>query len=159
MLAGLLLVPLLIRLIDSTGAALSFSTIAPIVAALIVLLALARRWSIARGPGQPLAEPANQRLSAQQKVLLVLLVLLIVLRLVTLGLELVWRPLFPWDATMHWATKARVWFDSQSLVPFVENGQWLELGGAGVFTDHHPGYPVTTPLVADVGEPVARPLG
>jgi len=147
MLAGLLLVPLLIRLIDSAGAALSFSTIAPIVAALIVLLALARRWTIARGPGQSLAEPANQRLSAQQQVLLVLLVLLIVLRLVTLGLELVWRPLFPWDATMHWATKARVWFDAQSLVPFVENGQWLELGGAGVFTDYHPGYPVTTPLL------------
>ncbi|MGL4566863.1 MAG: hypothetical protein ACRCVD_16325, partial [Halioglobus sp.] len=82
-----------------------------------------------------------------KKVLLVLLVLLIVLRLVTLGLELVWRPLFPWDATMHWATKARVWFDSRSLFPFVENGQWLEQGGAGVFTDHHPGYPVTTPLL------------
>lgn len=147
MLAGLLLVPLLIRLTDSTGAALSFSTIALIVAALIVLLASARRWCIARGSGQPLAEPANQRLSAPQKLLLVLLVLLIVLRLVTLGLELLWRPLFPWDATMHWATKAKVWFDSKSLVPFVENEQWLELGGAGVFTDHHPGYPVTTPLL------------
>jgi hypothetical protein len=117
------------------------------VAALIVLLASARRWCIARGPDQPLAPAANLRLSAQQQVLLVLLVLLIVLRLITLGLELVWRPLFPWDATMHWATKARVWFDAQSLVPFVENGQWLEQGGAGVFTDHHPGYPVTTPLL------------
>jgi len=147
LLAGLLLLPILIRLINSTGAALSFSTIAPIVAALIVLLALARRWSIARSAGQPLAESAGPRLSVHQKVLLVLLVLLVVLRLVTLGLELLWRPLFPWDATMHWATKAKVWFESQSLVPFVENEQWLELGGADVFTDHHPAYPVTTPLL------------
>ncbi len=48
---------------------------------------------------------------------------------------------------MHWATKARVWFEYNRIVPFVTKDAWLEMGGAGVFTDRHPDYPVTVPLL------------
>ena len=48
---------------------------------------------------------------------------------------------------MHWATKSRAWFETGQIVPFVDNRQWLELDGVGVFTDHHPNYPITIPLL------------
>jgi hypothetical protein len=76
-----------------------------------------------------------------------LLMALIATRFITLGAEVVVRPIFPFDATMHWATKARVWFEAARIVPFVENSQWLAVGGEGVYTDHHPDYPITVPLL------------
>jgi hypothetical protein len=65
----------------------------------------------------------------------------------TLGFELVLRPLFLWDATMHWATKARVWFEHGTMVPFVDYQTWLDLGGSGVYVDRHPHYPPMIPLL------------
>jgi hypothetical protein len=56
-------------------------------------------------------------------------------------------PLFPWDATMHWATKSRVWYEHAMLVPFVPSDIWLASGGGGSYTDHHPDYPITIPLL------------
>jgi hypothetical protein len=84
---------------------------------------------------------------ASHRALFCFLLVLIVLRVTTLGLEILWRPLFPWDATTHWATKARVWFEYHSIVPFVTKDEWLEMGDAGVFTDLHPHYPVAVPLL------------
>jgi hypothetical protein len=69
------------------------------------------------------------------------------LRVVNLGLEVLARPLFPWDATMHWATKSRVWFEHEAMVPFVNNNAWLKDGGVGVYTDRHPEYPPMIPLL------------
>jgi len=72
---------------------------------------------------------------------------LVGLRVATLGLEVFWRPLFPWDATMHWATKARVWFEYRKMMPFVDSATWLNAFGEGVFTDQNPNYPSTIPLL------------
>ena len=146
-LLGLLVVPLLVRLLDTLGVTLDFTAVGSLVAALIVLLALAQGLRNRARRGLPPASSVARGLSASQKALLVLFLLLIALRITTLGLELLWRPLYPWDATMHWATKARVWFELRSLAPFVEHQQWLDLGGTGVYTDNHPGYPITTPLL------------
>ncbi len=64
-----------------------------------------------------------------------------------LTLEIIERPLFPWDATMHWATKARVWSEWQQLLPFVSAEHWLSAQDPWLFTDHHPHYPRTIPLL------------
>lgn len=145
-LLGLLVVPLLLRLLDTFGATLTFFSGATALALLILISAypyfLRRRNRFA-----PRSARRAFGLSRQQLLVFIFFLILIDLRIVSVGLELVWRPLFPWDATMHWATKARVWFDAQAIVPFVDNLRWLELGGSGVYTDHHAGYPVTTPLL------------
>ena len=94
--------------------------------------------------------PATPRVAAgwPTRFLLGLLALLILTHLALATTEALLRPLFPWDATMHWATKARVWFDQASLVPFVHTQDWLEMdSSARVFTDHHPDYPPTVSLL------------
>ena len=147
MLLGLFIVPLVMRLQDLMGIPLTFPFTAALLCALLFGAALARRWRARTAKIDALHIQQLPVLTAAQKVLFGVLALLILVRSVSLGMELVWHPLFGWDATMHWATKARVWFATESIAPFVENEQWLEMGGAGVYTDHHPGYPMTIPLL------------
>jgi hypothetical protein len=67
------------------------------------------------------------------------------LRLALLLAEVVRRPLFPWDAWTQWATKARVWYEERTIVPFVDASHWLSAPG-GVWFDAAPHYPGTVPL-------------
>lgn len=146
-LLGLLLIPQFMRGLDALGIPLTFRATASLAG---VLIALALLTQLIRGRRAQLV-PAPARyvavMPASHKALFVFLLLLIVVRVTNLGLEILWRPLFPWDATMHWATKARVWFEYNSIVPFVTKEVWLDMGGTGVFTDRHPEYPMTIPLL------------
>lgn len=54
---------------------------------------------------------------------------IITLRFGTLALESVVRPFFPWEAVSGVAAKARVWFESARLVPFVVPNAMLDLAG------------------------------
>lgn len=141
-LLGLLFLPQLMRLFAAAG--LGLHLVGLTVALILLALLVTRLPQSARHnpshPGQPAASGLAQALFA-------LFFALIAVRTVSLGLELLWRPLFPWDATMQWATKARVWFEHADLVPFVDHDTWLALGGAGVYTDRHPYYPATVPLL------------
>ena len=74
----------------------------------------------------------------------------LVLRFALLLAEAVSRPLFPWDAWSHWATKARVWFELKSMVPFVSTSEWFQAGGLA-YTDSSPHYPGTVPLLQTWG--------
>jgi hypothetical protein len=146
-LIGLLLIPQLMRILDAMGIPLSFFSTGSLASLLIVLALLCNiLWRKRPTTIQPPA-PNPLTIPTSQKALFVFLLLLVVLRITTLGLEVLWRPLFPWDATMHWATKARVWFEHKSLVPFVNHDMWLLLNGEGVFTDRHPDYPSMIPLL------------
>jgi len=147
LLLGLLVIPVLMRLLDTLGAPIGFASTGYIAAALLVVAGMVQVVCKRGKHIEPIPVAAPYRPSRLQSLLFAGLIILMVIRLSTLGLELLGRPLFPWDATMHWATKARVWYEFGTIVPFVENQQWLELGGDGVFTDHHPGYPITTPLL------------
>lgn len=75
------------------------------------------------------------------------LCLLILGHLALAGIEVWFRPLFPFDSTSAWATKARVWSDAGHWVPFVDKASWLADTTGEVFTDHRPGYPIVTPLL------------
>jgi hypothetical protein len=146
-LLGLLLIPRFMHGLDALGIPLTFQATASLAGALIALafvtqLIRGRRAQLLPAPVRDFAA-----MPASHKALFAFLLLLVVVRATNLGLEILWRPLFPWDATMHWATKARVWFEHNSLVPFVTKEAWLEMGGAGVFTDRHPDYPMTVPLL------------
>lgn len=146
-LIGLLLIPLLMRILDAQGIPLSFIATGGLAGTLIAVAVVANLF-VNRPP--TLAHHTVNGFSSlpiSGKALFLFLLALLALRVTSLGLEILWRPLFPWDATMHWATKARVWFEHSSIVPFVDNRTWLTLGGEGVFTDRHPYYPPTIPLL------------
>jgi hypothetical protein len=146
-LLGLLLIPQLMRGLDAVGIPLTFVYIASLVGALIALALVAQLIRGRRAQSVPTPVLYSCAMPTSHKTLFCFLLLLIVLRVTTLGLEILWRPLFPWDATTHWATKAKVWFEYHSIVPFVTKEAWLEMGGAGAFTDLHPHYPVAVPLL------------
>ena len=65
-------------------------------------------------------------------------------RLALLGVEVFTRPLYPWDAWMQWATKARVWYELGTIVPFARINEWLAANGTAWF-DASPEYPPTMP--------------
>lgn len=147
LLIGLLVIPLLMRLLDAMGAPISFLPAASLAGMLTGFAGLAHfQYGKCRLTGKPAVNGSNSS-PAWHSTLFILLALLLTVRFATLGLELLGRPLFPWDATMHWATKSRVWFEAGSIVPFVDNDLWLQMAGEGVFTDHHPDYPITIPLL------------
>ena len=78
-----------------------------------------------------------QALPRPTRVVCVAALTLIGLRLATLGVELVLRPVFPWEAVSAVAAKARVWYELGALAPFVPPAGWLE--GLGSYTDTEPG--------------------
>jgi hypothetical protein len=147
-LIGLLLIPQLMWGLDFLGVPLSFGTTGILTSILIIVaiaFQLARRKRV---PALLAPDPtAFSSMPTSHQMLFIALLCLVILRCITLGLEVLWRPLFPWDATMHWATKARVWFEFRSIVPFVESNVWVSMGGDNVFTDRHPDYPHTVPLL------------
>lgn len=143
-LLGLMTVPQVMRLLDTLGLGLSYNSTALAIAGMTAPALLLR--GIVRQPATPAPIP-QQTATRVERALISLLAVLILVRFIGLGIEVYWRPLFPWDATMHWATKARVWFEHRTLVPFVDYQTWLETAGAGVYTDRHPGYPAMIPLL------------
>jgi hypothetical protein len=70
----------------------------------------------------------------------------LVLRFALFALEIAWQPLYPWDAWIQWATKARVWYELGHLAPFARTDAWFAANGA-YFFDASPEYPATVPLL------------
>lgn len=146
LLSGLILVPLVMRLLSLVGVTLNLGSIS-LASCLVLLLGLLVRRS--RAPQTcPLAHtPVWHGASRWQRTLLLLCLSLLAVRLVTLGMELSLRPIFAWDGKQHWARQAKVFFAAGEIVSFVPMQQWLDLSGRGVFTNIHPDYPITVPLL------------
>jgi hypothetical protein len=75
-----------------------------------------------------------------------LLLAWLAVRFILLGVEVMSRPLYPWDAWTQWATKARVWYELGYLAPFARVSAWFAANGA-VYFDASPEYPPTMPLL------------
>ncbi len=144
---GLVLVTLLMRAADAIGLPLTVGYTSGVIAVTAGLLMAVKLFLPGREVADRYLAPERPPFASIEGLLAGLLLLLIAVRVISLGIEVYHRPLFPFDATMHWATKARVWFETAEIAPFVDNARWLTLGGEGVFTDHHPGYPATIPLI------------
>lgn len=144
-LAGLLITTLVMRLLDLLGYQLGFVNIS----LLLLLLIAAGVWA---GYGTPLrlkdigSDWAG--LNGWYKAAYTALFLLIVIRLVVLGLEVAWRPLFPWDTWASWAPMSRVWYELGHLAPFyAPEDQWLAGLRPGEYIDGAWGHPPTIPLI------------
>lgn len=81
------------------------------------------------------------------KLLFALIIAALAFRFFGLTLEVLWRPLYPWDAWMNWAPKTRVWFELKSLVPFVDRNVWLSQSVDSAYTIETWHYPSTVPLI------------
>ncbi len=82
------------------------------------------------------------------KLVVAVLLALLVFRFGTLLPEVLLRPLYPWDAWMNWAPKARVWFEHQWLVPFVSRADWMASGyDTGLYTMGNWDHPPAVPLI------------
>jgi hypothetical protein len=143
-LAGALATTLLMRLLDLLGVRLGFLSIGM---ALLVLISVGA-WLGRKTPWKLEGLGADWRdLGGWRKTAYAILLSLIVVRLAGLGLEIVWRPLFPWDAWTQWATKARVWYELGHLAPFIPANEWLAGSVLGAYTDSAPHYPPAIPLL------------
>ena len=133
-------VTLILRALSFVGVKWSFAVVtatALSVAALIYFLG--RRYRSAA----PVADRAEA--SEHQGAVFWCLAALIALHWGLAQYEAWLRPLFPWDATTQWASKARLWYELRGIVPLVDESVWIR--STGVYTDAHPTYPATVPLM------------
>jgi hypothetical protein len=82
----------------------------------------------------------------RQRVLWIALIALLLVHFALMAAEVAWRPLYPWNAWVQWATKARVWYELGHIVPFVRADAWLA-GAEGAYFDAAPNDPGTVPLL------------
>jgi len=142
-LAGMVVTPLVMLGLDAAGFGQGFLLIAAILVALAVAgLCLPRGG----GPRRVAARAARTRRPLEAAAF-ALLLSVIGVRLAGFALEVVWRPLYPWDAWMNWAPKARVWLEHRRLVPFVSLADWVAQPGHALYSlqNHH--YPPVVPLI------------
>ena len=145
--AGILLLPLLLRFLNLVGLGLSFG-ITAITAGLIATTAMWGRLRQRESCAVDLTCSSDfSDLSPIERLLFILFIALAAWHLVLPTLELLSRPLLAWDTTMHWATKSKAWFYEREMTAFVSPQQWLELNGTKVFTDNNASYPATVPLL------------
>ncbi len=152
-LSGAFLLTLWMRALSLVG--IKFSVLAvggPLLVATIVLgWWVWRRNTAARSDSAQRLPSLRQALSAPELTPLACaiwwaLLAWLALRFALLGIEVITRPLYPWDAWIQWATKARVWYELGTIVPFARINEWLAANGTAWF-DASPEYPPTMPLL------------
>ena len=149
MVRGVFLLTLWMRGLSAAGVPLGVIAIAAPLAAIAggaAFLVWRRDRQLLRGSTRAaLSTVAGSGLPGWVRVAWYALLGWLALRFALLLAEVVMRPLYPWDAWTHWATKARVWFELKSIVPFVGAWDWLQMTGLA-YTDFNPHYPGTVPL-------------
>ncbi|BAO45531.1 hypothetical protein [Thiolapillus brandeum] len=154
-LLGILATTLLMQLWNALGLKLAFYPMAAILAALTLLAFYKRPLRQASTP-----PPSTPVKSVGGKWLFWLLAGLLLLQYGGILLEIIWRPLYPWDAWMNWAPKARVWFEFRELVPWISRAAWLHLEpGELAYTLGNPKASLYPPLVPLVQTWMALGLG
>lgn len=149
--AGAFMLTLWMRVLSRAGVGFSVATIAlplGMATAALAFVAVRRDRTLftAALPDAVRTLVASPGLAGSARVIWWLLVGWSALRFVLLALEVAWQPLYPWDAWIQWATKARVWYELGYIAPFARSAEWLASNG-GVYFDASPEYPVTVPLL------------
>jgi len=127
--------------LSSIGIPLGFVTIALIV--FVMRREPGARWREAVRGG--LRELGGGELTGWRRAVWLVICLWLALRSLLLLLDVATMPLYPWDAWIQWATKARVWFELGRIVPFERSEGWFNAAG-GAWFDAAPNYPATVPL-------------
>lgn len=152
--AGMFLLTLLMRGVALAGVPFSLASVGlPLLGATVLAGWLAwRLWAARTGvrTGDALRNTLRALgggdLVGWRRIAWRLLLGWLALRYALLLAELWLQPLYPWDAWTQWSTKARTWYDTRTLVPFVGVDGWLQGVPAGAYMDAAPHYPATVPL-------------
>lgn len=72
---------------------------------------------------------------------------LILIRFVSETAEILWRPLYPWDAWVNWAPKAKLWFGLGRTVPILAPNEWFAAASPEAYTLPMHRYPVGVPML------------
>jgi len=147
---GQFLVTLWMRMLAVASVPFAISTVAVPVAAVAIAGFVAHRLGRRRAT-RSIANGIKRWISpdhvpARQRMLWFALLGWVALRFVLLLNEVLQRPLYPWDAWTQWSTKARVWYELKTIVPFVTASEWFAAPGGGAYFDAAPHYPATIPL-------------
>lgn len=139
---GVLLVTLVMRCMNAIGMPLAVvpATIVMAIVAVGGLVYAARRSSTDVRGAETTPEPLALRWIAAVALAL------IAIRIGTLAVDVLLRPLFAWDAWSQWGTKAKVWSSLREIAPFMGYDEWLARTRPG-YTDTAPNYPATIPLL------------
>jgi hypothetical protein len=144
---GALLLTLWMRVLSAAGISFSRTSIGgPLLAAVALLVSVARHRVSLAGVRDAAATLVRPPIPRWQQLAWALLVAWLALRFALLAGEVAWRPLYPWEAWLQWAPKARVWYEQSRIVPFVPADVWLA-GGTSAYFDASPGGPATIPLL------------
>lgn len=146
---GALLLTFWMRALSVAGVRFSWVSVS---VPLLVLIGALTLWARRRGRisipevRSALAALVAPALVRWQRTLWIALLSWLIVHFVLIAAEVTWRPLYPWDAWVQWATKARVWYELGHLAPFVRADVWLA-GAGGAYFDASPNYPATVPLL------------
>lgn len=149
--AGALLVTLCMRALALAG--VPFGAVAIAASLVVVMAALA---ALARAREQAALRDAlaaslrtlrGDGVAGWRRIAWFALLAWLALRAMLLFSEVTLRPLYPWEGWTIWATKARVYYEMRTLVPFVA-ADVSAAAGNGVWADAAPGVPATLPLLA-----------
>ncbi len=148
-LVGVVALTLWMRALSRLGVPFGIASIAlPLVAAIAACAYAGARRTGMRATAQAASRALRVPIGIGGTVRFVWWALLawLALRFVLLGFEVAWRPLFPWEAWIAWATKARVWYELGRMTPFVDAATWFAATDP-VWFDAGPGNPATLPLL------------
>ena len=148
-LLGVFLVTVLMRGLALAG--IPFGRLS--IALPLAVIAAAALFVVSRRAGWPSRERAaagrdalaGRALAGTARVAWLALLAWLAVRFAMLLADVLWQPLYPWDAWIQWATKAKVWYSLRTIVPFEFAEQWLAANGTRYF-DASPHYPATVPL-------------
>lgn len=147
---GEFLLTLCMRLVAAAG--IPFGVV--VIAAPLAVIGAFAAWIASRRykKAVSIAIPSAYRalsakdLSKPQRLLWFAILGWLALRFGLLLTEVLRRPLYPWDAWTQWATKARVWYELKTIVPFGPAAAWMNAPTGSVYYDAAPHYPATVPL-------------
>jgi hypothetical protein len=146
---GALLLTFWMRGLSAIGLRFGWMSISlPLLALTVALMVWAARRGRVSLPAvrSALAALLAPALVGWQRVLWIALIVWLMVHFALMAAEVAWRPLYPWDAWVQWATKARVWYELGYLAPFVRADVWLS-GAGGAYFDASPNYSATVPLL------------
>ncbi len=148
-LLGIFTVTIILQVWNRIGYPLVFSHIAALIALLSIMPFLFK----ADLSGNSTKSLVYVSFDARwQKIMWGAFLAILAVRYSNIFLEVMWRPLYPWDAWMNWAPKAKTWFELKAIVPFVGESVWtIENSQHNVYTLGNPvaasDYPPLVPLI------------
>jgi hypothetical protein len=148
--AGQFLLTVWMRILATAGIAFGVAVIALPIAAVTALcgwIAWRRNAAVLSIAGRSVSRSlSGSALEKAQRLWWLALLVWLALRFALLLIEVLRRPLYPWDAWTQWATKARVWYELKTMVPFGTAAEWMNAPVGSLYFDPAPHYPATVPL-------------